>query len=150
MNEGMNERTKEPTFIEHLCANLCFVCTTALRGWSIITPQARKWTEVQRGAAICPGSHTTRAGLGQESSDVLGLAPLAASLHGDRKISLHATAVGQALTLPMAHHPGSPCMEPPPVRKQPVAIHEGEILVHLSSPPQPVGFWGQGPSLIHH
>lgn len=92
MNEGMNERTKEPTFIEHLCANLCFVRTTALSGWSVITPQSRKRTEVQRGAAICPGSHATRAGLGQ-TSDVLGLAPLAASLHGDRKISLHATAV---------------------------------------------------------
>lgn len=93
--------------MEHLCASLCFICTTAPRVWSIITPQSRDVEEAEGCRGLPRVTHHVRAELGQASSDVLGQAPLAAGRHGNCKMSLHAAAVGQALTLSTAPHPGS-------------------------------------------
>lgn len=64
--------------MEHLCANLCFICTTAPRGWSIITPQSRDVEEAEGCRGLARATHHVRAELGQAPSEVLGQAPLAA------------------------------------------------------------------------
>lgn len=100
--------------MEHLCASLCFICTTAPRVWSFITPQSRDVEEAEGGRGLPRVTHLVGAELGQASSDVLGQAPLAAGRHGNGKISLQAAAVGQAPASSMAQHPGAACVEPSP------------------------------------
>lgn len=73
----------------------------------MITPQSRDVDEAEAGRGLPTVTHRVRAELGQASSDVLGQASLAASRHGNCKISLRAAAVGQALALSMVQHPGS-------------------------------------------